>query len=163
VRVDHVLLRDRQQDLHVLRLGGQIFGRDQRLEIHHHLASREGDVALHLPLHGVGQLLPRHARDFDGAHYQRRLAGDRADDALGANAVLVEELAQSCAKRVGVNDNAVGDRVPRRQADSRVGDDGPATAWAGFDELDAVSPDVEAENYLIRHGCASFLLAGKAG
>ena len=97
---------------------GKLLRGDHRLEVHHHFAGRERNVALHFELHGLRQLLAGHAGHFDGAHHQRGLAGHGTDHRLRLHAVLVEQLAHRRAEGVRVHDHAVRDGVARRQADA---------------------------------------------
>jgi hypothetical protein len=85
MRLNHVFLRYRQEDIHVLAF---VVARGQGGKIIHDLVNGEGSLAVQLKLHSLCQFLAGHAGHFNDAGGYGGIASDRGHRRLRTQTLL---------------------------------------------------------------------------
>ena len=99
-------------------------------------------MALHLPLHRLGQLLLAHLRHLDDADDERLLTADRADHTLLAHPGANKQLLDGGGECLWIGDDTLLDAVRGGGDHTESGDAGAPTTHAHFRHLDGGVADI---------------------
>jgi len=116
--IDHVFLRYRQQDFHILAFRantGVFYG----LKIIYDLVNRERGLTVKLPLDSFVQFFGFHARQFGDSYGHISLAANGRDDFLDAESIFGGSLTDGLADCLFVHNTAADDAIGRRRYDCR--------------------------------------------